>query len=256
MMPIDSFSPAPLQLSDIAVSYGKRLAVSDVSLRLAAGERFGLIGLNGAGKTTLIRAILALNPCAGDVHIFGTPHHKPAARQHVGYLPEKFMPPAQLTGYEYVALSLKHYRLRMRKAALQDLAAGLGFPVDFLNKPARTYSKGMGQKVGLMAALASRLPLLILDEPMSGLDPKSRVLLKDRLLDYCADGGTLFFSSHILADIHELCDRIAVLNPAPQQPARLIYTGAPDGLIAQTNAETLERAFLALIDDDTPENGA
>jgi ABC-2 type transport system ATP-binding protein len=101
----------------------------------------------------------------------------------------------------------------------------------------------MGQKLGLLGTLLIGLPLLILDEPMSGLDPRARIMLKDRLLDYRAEGHTIFFSSHILSDIEEICDRIAIMHEG-----RLIFIGTPGDLIDRAGRPNLERSFLAMID--------
>ena len=124
------------------------------------------------------------------------------------------------------------------------MACGLDLDPMALDRQARTYSKGMGQKLGLLATLLTGLPLLILDEPMSGLDPRSRIMLKDRLIEYREAGGTIFFSSHILADIEEICDRVGIMHGG-----KLVYLGTPADLIAKHQANGLERAFLAAIND-------
>ena len=116
-----------------------------------------------------------------------------------------------------------------------------------LTRPIRGYSKGMVQKLGLLATLLTDRPLLILDEPMSGLDPKARIRLKQQLADYRSRGRTIFMSSHILADHDELCDRVAVLHQG-----RLGYVGSPAGLKERQGAATLETAFLAEIEGPQP----
>jgi ABC-2 type transport system ATP-binding protein len=105
------------------------------------------------------------------------------------------------------------------------------------------YSKGMAQKLGLVAAILPRTPLLVLDEPMSGLDPKARALVKRRLGELHAGGTTLFFSTHLLADVEVLCDRIALLHGG-----RIAFAGPPAELLVQYGCATLEDAFLAAID--------
>jgi ABC-2 type transport system ATP-binding protein len=111
-----------------------------------------------------------------------------------------------------------------------------------LTRTVRTYSKGMTQKLGLAACFLARRDLTVLDEPMSGLDPKARALVKDLLGDIRRAGGTLFFTSHALADVEEICDQVAVLHSG-----RLRFVGAPGRLRGDTGEPTLERAFLRLI---------
>jgi ABC-2 type transport system ATP-binding protein len=107
----------------------------------------------------------------------------------------------------------------------------------------------MGQKLGLISVLLSSAPLLILDEPMSGLDPSARIQLKDLLLDYRKNNNTIFFSSHILSDIDEICDRIAVIDKG-----RLVFVGTPSEFKLQFNSENLEKAFLNAINTKISEN--
>ena len=149
------------------------------------------------------------------------------------------MPSPQLTGWEHLSLLLRYFSQSVNRTKAEELAEGLGFEVATLKRRVRTYSKGMGQKLGLIGVLLADVPLMVLDEPMSGLDPRSRVLLKDHLQKAKSNGRTIFFSSHILADIEELCDRIGIIHDGG-----LIFLGTPTEFIAQFEAPTLERAFL------------
>ncbi|MBY0431204.1 MAG: ABC transporter ATP-binding protein [Rhodospirillales bacterium] len=233
----------PLTVEGLAAGYGKREVFSDLSIEVRPGEILGLIGLNGVGKTTLIKSILGLGDSRrGHIRIFGIDNGQTASRARLAYLPEKFQSSPLLKGWEFLSLSLAYYRLPLHRERALTLAHGLDFPVEALDRMGRTYSKGMGQKLGLIATLLTGLPLLILDEPMSGLDPRARIMLKDRLLEYRQAGNTVFFSSHILADIEEICDRIAVLHHG-----RLIYVGEPRPFVEHYQAPGLERAFLAAI---------
>lgn len=235
---------APLDITDLRAGYGRGDVLKGVSLALRPGEVFGLVGLNGTGKTTLIRTILDLNPVtAGSVRLFGRRHDEPAARRALLYLPERYQPSPQLTGWEHLRLSRQWSGARLDHAAARAMAEALAFDPDALDRRVRTYSKGMGQKLGLIAALLAAEPLLILDEPMSGLDPRARVRLKDRIRAARDEGRTVFFSSHILADIEEICDRIGVLHQG-----RLLFAGAPADFVAAHGGVPLERAFLAAID--------
>lgn len=233
----------PLAIDGLACAYGKTQVFADLSFAVRPGEIFGLIGLNGQGKTTLIKAILGLGrPEAGDIRIFGRPSDEPESRRPLAYLPEQFQASRLLKGWEFLSLTLSYYGLSVDRDRARALAAGLDLRPEALDKPGRTYSKGMGQKLGLLATLLAELPLVILDEPMSGLDPRARIMLKDRLVDYRAAGGTVFFSSHILSDIEEICDRIGVLHGG-----RMIYLGTPGAFQEHFGGTTLERAFLAAI---------
>lgn len=233
---------APIRLWGLTAGYGRRMVVQDLDLEIRSGEIFGLIGLNGAGKTTLIKAMLGLSPCQGEVSLFGQPGGPAASRAQLAYLPERYLPSPLLTGWEVLSLTLAHYHLPLDREQARALCRGVDFDPAALDRLGRGYSKGMGQKLGLVACLLTGLPLLILDEPMSGLDPRARILLKDRLKAVRAAGRTLFFSSHILADMEELCDRVGVLHNG-----RLIFCGLPEELMERSGAETLERAFLAAV---------
>jgi len=232
----------PLEIEALSAGYGRRMVIEDINLSVCPGEIFGLIGLNGAGKSTLIKAVLGLAEMRGRSTLFGVPSGPAASRVNVAYLPERFQPSPLLKGWEFLSITLRYYGVPLDRPTAAALCAGLDLDPAALDRPGRSYSKGMGQKLGLLATLLVGLPLLILDEPMSGLDPRARIRLKDRLLDYRAAGHTVFFSSHILADIEEICDRIAVMHQG-----RLIFTGLPADLVAAQGAHSLERSFLAAI---------
>lgn len=233
----------PLVVADVRAGYGGREVLRGVGFSVQPGEVFGLIGLNGVGKTTLIRSILGLTPAEGRLSLFGRPNGEPAARRGLFYLPEKYLPAAQLTGWEHLEIAQGWLDGPLERDRARDLAEGLALDPAALDRRVRTYSKGMGQKLGLVAALLSRLPLLILDEPMSGLDPRARVRLKDHLMAYRTEGRSVFFSSHVLADVEEICDRIGVLHGG-----RLLYCGDPVAFVQSHGGGTLERAFLSAID--------
>jgi len=236
-------SVLPLVVDGLSAGYKKKTVIHDIRFSVNPGEIFGLIGLNGAGKSTLIKAVLGLGEAEGKSSLFGVPSGPAASRIDLAYLPEKFQPSPVLKGWEFLSLTLAYYGRKLDRGIASRLCEELDLDPAALKRSGRTYSKGMGQKLGLLGTLLIGLPLLILDEPMSGLDPRARIRLKDRLLDYRAQGHTVFFSSHILSDIEEICDRIAIMHEG-----RILFVGKPGELIAQTGSGNLERAFLARIE--------
>jgi ABC-2 type transport system ATP-binding protein len=232
-----------LRLQQVTKRYGAAHVLHGVDLELRAGECFGLVGVNGAGKTSLIKCLLDF--CAldgGSIDIFGQPHHQPAARQPLGFLPERFTPPYYLTGADFIRYLLTLQSLPYDAQAVADMLAALDLDADALKRTVRSYSKGMTQKLGLAACLLACKPLYVLDEPMTGLDPKARALLKDQLRSLHQAGSTVFLTSHALADVDELCDRMAILHDG-----QIRFSGTPAECRAQFGATTLEQAFLTCI---------
>jgi len=229
----------PLKISEISKSFS-RPVLDAVSFDVKANEIFGFIGLNGMGKTTLIKIILDLiDQDNGEVEIFGVSRVLPQARKKVCYLPEKFSPSAHLKGEEFVKFVLDFYGKKYDAKKAEEICKNLDLRFEVLKQKVTEYSKGMTQKLGLLAVFLSQAELVILDEPMSGLDPKARIALKRELLAYKAEGKTVFFSSHILSDMDEICDSIAVLNNA-----KIVYQGTPQGFKNKHAQDSLDKAFL------------
>jgi ABC-2 type transport system ATP-binding protein len=189
-------------------------ALRGVSLAISEGETFGFIGPNGAGKSTLIKILIGtLRPSAGAARLFGRPVDEAAARQGLGFVPENPSLQEFLTPYEILLMGLRLHGTKVadeRRHCLHwlerfDLAAAA-------DSPLRGFSKGMMQRTALAHALAIRPRLLILDEPLSGLDPVGRKDVVDILDDYRAGGGTLFFSSHVLHDVERIADRFGLIH--------------------------------------------
>ena len=243
----EATSPA-LGIAGLAKRYGKLGALEGVDLVVAAGEAFGLVGANGAGKTTLIKCILDLAACdAGTVEIFGVSARQAASRQRLSYLPERFNPPHYLRAREFLAMMLELAGQRYEERAVLSLLDELQLEAGVLAQQVRTLSKGMTQKLGLAGCFALERDLYVLDEPMSGLDPAARVAVKSVLRRLVAAGRTLFFTSHVLADVDELCSSLAVL-----ERGRVRFRGAPAALCAQYADRSLERAFMKCIRDEQP----
>lgn len=239
----DSSAQLPLEVRSVSKAFGTNQVLKDISLSIKPGEMFGLVGLNGVGKTTLIKIILnLLQQDAGEVFFFGEGTEHPKSRRHISYLPEKFYPSPLLTGAEFLTLTLSYYGKTLDIEKAKEKAKILHLDPDVLNDRVGKYSKGMGQKLGLLSVFLAETPLFLLDEPMSGLDPRARIQLKDLLLEYKKAGHTIFFSSHILSDIEEICDRIAIIHDS-----KFIYTGDPASFLKASKEKSLERAFLEAI---------
>ena len=237
-----------LSFEHVSKAFGPAPALEDVSLDVERGELFGLVGGNGAGKTTLIKCLLDF--CTvdrGRIAISGVASRLTSARAPLAFLPERFSPPHYLTGGDFLRYMAELHGRSFDEARVQRTFEALDLDVAALARPSRAYSKGMTQKLGLAACLLSDKPIQVLDEPMSGLDPKARALLKRVLKTLAASGGTVFLTSHALADVQEICDRMAVLHEG-----RLRFVGTPAELIAEYGGGDLEHAFLACIGDAQP----
>jgi len=189
-------------------------AVRDVSFEVSAGHIYGFLGPNGAGKTTTIKMLTGLiRQTSGSATVFGEPIGSAKAMRKVGFLPENPYVYPYLTPREFVEMCgrLSGLPLRgLRRRAEEVLAlAGVLYAAD---RPVRRLSKGMLQRTGLAAALVADPELLILDEPMSGLDPVGRKEVRDLILKERAQGRTIFFSTHILSDVEMMCDHVTILR--------------------------------------------
>jgi ABC-2 type transport system ATP-binding protein len=235
-----------LKIEALNKSFENKKVLNNISLSINQGEVFGLIGLNGAGKTTMIKAMLGLLKAdSGEIEICGTSAKSIHARKNICYLPEKFSPSPYIKGREFIDFTLRYAsegKNSPERSVIEKMFALLDLDIKTLKEPLKKYSKGMGQKLGLVATFLSGAPLLILDEPMSGLDPKARIMLKEQIKEYKKSGKTVFFSSHILSDIEEICDSIAILHNA-----EIMYHGKPNDFALKHKSNTLEQAFLKLI---------
>jgi ABC-2 type transport system ATP-binding protein len=205
-------------------------AVAGISLQISPGEAFGFVGPNGAGKSSTIRILVGLaKATAGSVHLFGIDASKPEARLRVGYVPENPCLYDYLTPREILEMSLRLHGFSRDTARTEALAwlDRLGI-ANVANAPIRSFSKGMTQRVAIAHALCIGPRLLILDEPLSGLDPLGRHEVVDLLSDYKKQGGTLFFTSHVLHDVERLADRFGLIQSGTlrsvRSPAELIGT--------------------------------
>ncbi len=189
-------------------------SLDGLDLEIREGEILGLLGPNGAGKTTTIKLALGLIfPDQGSVRLMGCPAERPSARAQVGYLPENPYFPDDLSGRELIHFAGRLHGLsaadRRHRAELLLEQVGLSAAAD---RPLRKYSKGMVQRAGMARALVGSPRFIILDEPMSGLDPVGRRQFRDMILKLREQGTTVLFASHVLSDAEMLCDRVAILR--------------------------------------------
>jgi ABC-2 type transport system ATP-binding protein len=232
-------------MHNLAKRYGALDALGGVSLEVASGEAFGLVGANGAGKTTLIKCMLDLcAPDSGSVAIFGIDRRVPQSRRRLAYVPERFVPPHYMSSREFIELMVRLAGTPFDPARTGVVLDELELARDVLDRPVRKLSKGMTQKLGLAASFLLERDLYVLDEPMSGLDPVARVAVKSVLRRLAAEGKTLFFTSHVLSDVEELCSSIAVLDQG-----KIRFRGAPAELCARYAEPRLEGAYMRCIRD-------
>jgi ABC-2 type transport system ATP-binding protein len=227
-------------------------AVKGVSFEVRRGEIFGFLGPNGAGKTTTIKMLTGLiAPSGGEAFLFGDRVPLPEARRRIGFLPENPYVYPYLTPREFVELCGRLSGMRggpLRRRTLEVLEkVGIAYAAD---RQVRRLSKGMLQRTGLAAALVADPEMLILDEPMSGLDPVGRKEVRDLIFAERDQGRTIFFSTHILSDVEAMCDRVAILREGKvivsgsiRQLLRgdvlrtdVILAGAPEPLLTELEA--------------------
>jgi len=225
-----------LRVTDLAKTFrkpftGKRVeALRGVSFEVRRSEIFGFLGPNGAGKTTAIKMLTGLiSPTRGTMEILGVAAPSPDVMARVGFLPENPYVYPYLSPREFVTLCGRLSGLSGRALGDRVVAViervGMGYAID---RATKALSKGMLQRVGLAAALVHDPELLILDEPMSGLDPVGRKEVRDLIVEERQRGRTVFFSSHILSDVEMLCDRVCILRRG-----EVIVAGALRELLAE-----------------------
>jgi ABC-2 type transport system ATP-binding protein len=215
MPPASAASGPAISFRALTKSYGRLLALNDLTLDVHQGEVFGFLGLNGAGKTTAIRLLLdLLRPTRGKAYIFGddcwTESLKTRAR--IGYLPAELGLYLDLTGLEALEFFARLQDRAVARERRQELCDRLELRPSDLRRKLREYSTGMKRKLGIIQAFQADPPLLILDEPTEGLDPLMQEAFYALLTDVKRRGATVFMSSHVLSEVERVCDRIALLR--------------------------------------------
>ena len=243
---------APIVLDRVSRWYGNVVAVNDISFSLGAGIT-GLLGPNGAGKTTLLHMLAGLlRPSAGRVLIGGRPAwHDPLVYAGIGLVPEREAVQPFLTGRQFVELAARLQGLPDPATATEAAIATVDLTT-VADRAVGTYSKGMRQRVKVAAALVHEPPILLLDEPFNGMDPRQRLHMMDLLRSMAAAGRTILFSSHILEEVERLADGILVIHAGRLAAAgdfreiRRLMTDRPHTFrVRSSNDRRLASAFLA-----------
>ena len=201
-----------IEVRNLTKKYNNFKAVDDVSFNVRSGEIFGFLGPNGAGKTTTIKSMLGLiHANSGEIKINGFDIKKRGkdAKKYVGYLPEKVAFYDNLTALQnmYFYAEMKKIPKEECKPLIEEMGIG-----DAVNKKVGKFSKGMQQRLGMARALLGNPPILILDEPSGGLDPRGVALIRNKIREMKDKGSTVFVSSHILAEVQEVCDRVGIID--------------------------------------------
>ena len=211
-----------IELRKLTKKFGSFAAVDDVTLSIGKGQFFGFLGPNGAGKTTTIKMLTGLyaptqGSCSIDGHDVQT--HPIEAKRAVGYVPDQPFLYDKLTGREFLQFVGGLFNMPMRELSdrIEEYAATFEIG-DFIDKRAEEFSQGMRQRIVLAAALIHTPKVLVIDEPLVGLDPRSSRIVKNSLKKKTREGLTIFMSTHLLEIVEELCDRIAIIKQG-----RIIY---------------------------------
>ncbi len=235
-----------IAIRDLHKRFDTGTVLGGVDCEIRAGESFGLIGANGAGKTTLLKLVLDyLSLDRGRIEVFGVDSRQAGARRRLAFLPERFVPPYYLRGRDFLAYVARLHGVTLLPARVEEIFAVVELGPEALQRSVRQFSKGMAQKLGLAAAFLSGKELLILDEPMSGLDPGARASIRRHLLALRESGTTLFFTTHLLSDVETLCDRVGILDRGS-----LRFDGTPGECMESHGGVSLEQAYLRTLGRD------
>jgi ABC-2 type transport system ATP-binding protein len=236
-----------IELINLSKTYGNTVkAVDNLNLVIPDGEIFGFLGPNGAGKTTTIKLIAGiLNASSGSIKINGLDIEKDAlaAKKLIGFVPDTPNMFLRLKGMEYLNFMADMYDVSTedRKARIESLAQRFDM-ADVLSDRIQSYSHGMRQKIVIMGVLVHDPSVWVLDEPMTGLDPRSSFQLKEMMREHANSGNTVFFSTHVLDVAEKLCDRVAIINKG-----QLLFCGTLEEMKDHFKRNTsLENMFLEL----------
>lgn len=241
-----------LEIKNLTKSYGNSIvnAVEDLSISCNAGEIYGFLGPNGAGKSTTIKSLVGIYPFQhGDILINGHSIKTDPlnAKRHIGYVSDNHAVFERLTGREYVNHMANLYNVDISEAEERCARLLKIFKLEeAFNSPIKSYSHGMKQKISVIAALVHNPRLWVLDEPLTGLDPQSAYQLKQVMKQHAQEGNTVFFSSHILDVVENLCDRCCIIKKGKLQ-------GVYDLKLLKRKKQSLEEIFMNVIGDTAEE---
>ena len=235
-----------IQVENITKRYGNFTAVDGISFDIDEGEIVGFLGPNGAGKSTTIKSIVGILPFDdGDILIDGISIKKDpiACKKMIAYIPDNPDIYDSLTGIQYLNFIADIFKVdkTTRKAIIDKYASEFELTND-LNNLISSYSHGMKQKLVIISALVHSPKLLILDEPFVGLDPKATYLVKKAMVEFCENGGAIFFSTHVLEVAEKLCNKLAIIKNG-----KLLITGKMEEVIKDS---TLEDVFMELTSNE------
>lgn len=240
-----------IKINNVTKSYnGGNKAVDNLNLEMKDGEIFGLLGPNGAGKTTTIKMITGIiKPTSGDIEVNNLSILKDTvrAKELFGYVPDSPDMFLRFTGLEYLNFMADVYKVdeSIRKDKIKELAERFEM-TKALGDKIQSYSHGMRQKIVVMGVILHNPKVWILDEPLTGLDPKSAFILKEMMREHADAGNTVLFSTHVLEVAEKLCDKVAIINKG-----QLIYSGSIDNMRTEFKAnESLEEMFLELTNNE------
>lgn len=240
-----------INIENITKSYnGKYKAVNNLNLEIIDGEIYGLLGPNGAGKTTTIKLITGIiAPSKGKIEInkIDISNEPIKAKEQFGYVPDNPDMFLRLTGIEYLNFMADVYNVSQedRTSRIKDMSKRFEMNSAIGDK-IQTYSHGMRQKIILMGVMIHNPRVWILDEPMTGLDPKSAFILKEMMREHADAGNTVIFSTHVLEVAEKVCDKVAIINKG-----QLIFNGTLSELRDEFKEnESLEEMFLEITDDE------
>lgn len=238
-----------LEIKNLTKRYGESTvnAVENFSISLKAGEIYGFLGPNGAGKSTTIKSLVGIYPFQqGDILIDGVSikTNPLEAKMKIGYVSDNHAVFERLTGCEYVNHIANLYKVDMEEAKNRTEELLKIFKLeDAFHRPIKSYSHGMKQKISVIAALVHNPKLWVLDEPLTGLDPQSSYQLKKVMKQHAKEGNTVFFSSHILDVVENLCDRCCIIQKGKLQ-------GVYDLAQLKARGESLEEIFVSVIGEE------
>jgi ABC-2 type transport system ATP-binding protein len=235
-----------IDILHLSKTYGDTIAVEDLSVQVAKGELFALLGPNGAGKSSTVKVLTGLcKPSTGVVRINGidVTEDPVEVKRHIGYVPENAMLYESLRPHEYIDLvgELRHMPREQVKQRRDELFDVFGLTDEDKPKLLSEFSKGMKQKVLLISALIHNPDVLILDEPLSGLDSNAALIIKGVIKRFVEGGRTVFFCSHVLDVVERIADRVGIMNRG-----QLVAIGTPQEILTSTGQSSLELAFNVL----------